>query len=151
MSKISIKGVLFGGIVDVVMSFILGLPFTFYAMSRLNLSHLSSTQQEAAITTAIHSNVPLYASQLLTGLLCSVLGGYVAAWLAKRDELLNGALSSFLCVGLGIYMLATGNDSTPHWLQAFMFIASPSLALLGGFLMLCWRHKRGRDLRLAAS
>jgi uncharacterized membrane protein YfcA len=151
MSKVSAKGVLIGGIVDVVTSFVLGFPFTIYAMSKLDLSHLSSAQMQTALTTAIHNNVPLYAAQLLVGLACSVLGGYVAARLAKREELLNGALSSFICVVLGVYMVASGNDSTPHWLQALMFIASPALALLGGYLMQRSRRKHTRERTLTAS
>jgi hypothetical protein len=43
-----------------------------------------------------HATPWLYGAQLLVGLACSVLGGYVAAWLAKHDELLNRTLSAFL-------------------------------------------------------
>ena len=78
---------------------------------------------------------------LLVGLACSVLGGYVAAWLAKHDELLNGGLSSFLCVGLGIYTMASGKDSDAMWVQILMLIASPILALIGGILMRLQRRK----------
>jgi hypothetical protein len=39
MGKVSIKGVLVGGIVDVVTSVVLGLPFAIYAMSKVDLSH----------------------------------------------------------------------------------------------------------------
>lgn len=48
--------------------------------------------------------------QLLLGALCSVLGGYVAARLAARSELVNGALSAFLCIAFGLYALATRPD-----------------------------------------
>jgi uncharacterized membrane protein YfcA len=110
MSKVSVKGVLIGGIVDIVTSVVLGLPFALYAMLKVDLSHTPNAQASAAVTAAIHANVPLYVAQLLVGLACSVLGGYVAAWLAKHDELLNGGLSSVLCVAGGIYVLATGKD-----------------------------------------
>jgi len=39
----------------------------------------------------------------------SVLGGYVSARIAKHDELLNGALSSILCVGGGTYAVISGS------------------------------------------
>jgi uncharacterized membrane protein YfcA len=118
-----------------------------YVMLRLDLSHLSSAQAKAAIATAIQNNVPLYTTQLLIGLACSVLGGYVAARLARREELLNGALSSFLCVALGVYMVASGNDSTPHWLQVLMFVASPASALFGGYLVQRSRQKYVNHLK----
>jgi len=38
MSRVSVKGVLIGGVVDVVSSVVLGLPFAFYAMSKIDLS-----------------------------------------------------------------------------------------------------------------
>jgi hypothetical protein len=90
----------------------------------------------------IHGNVPLYVGQLLVGLACSVLGGYVAAWLAKHDELLNGGLSCFLCVALGIYTMASGKDSNALWVQILMLLASPALALFGGDLMRRQRQRR---------
>lgn len=133
--RVSIKGVLIGGVVDVVTSGMLGVPFVIYAMSRIDLSHTPSSQVSKAVTNFIHASPALHSGELLVGLICSVLGGYVAAWLAKRDELLNGGLSSFLCVALGIYAITTGKDSNPHWLQFCLLAASPLAAALGGELM----------------
>jgi len=144
MRKISVKGVLIGGIVDIVSSVVLGLPFALYTALKVDLSHIPTSQASTAVTAAIHGNVPLYVAQLLVGLACSVLGGYVAAWLAKHDELLNGGLSSVLCVAGGIYVLATGKDTNPHWLQALLLVASPLLAILGGNLMRRLRLRRSR-------
>ena len=77
MGKISIKGVLIGGIVDIVASVILGLPFALYALTKADLSNPLSVRTTAEVVAAIHGNVPLYVPQLLVGLSCSVLGGYV--------------------------------------------------------------------------
>jgi uncharacterized membrane protein YfcA len=140
MRRISVKGVLIGGIVDIVASVVLGLPFALYVMLKVDLSHTPNAQASAAVTAAIHGNVPMYVAQLLVGLACSVLGGYVAAWLAKHDELLNGALSSVRCVALSIYTFSTGKDSNPQWLQVLLLVGSPLLALLGGDLMR--RHRQ---------
>ncbi len=65
----------------------------------------------------------------------SVLGGYIGALIAKHDELLNGALSSFLCVLSGVYALFTG--SHPVYLillEILALIISPLLGMLGGYL-----------------
>lgn len=131
----SVKGVLIGSIVDVTASVVLGLPFAIYAAAKVDLSSMSRTGASAAVTAAIHANVPLYVCQLLVGFACSVLGGYVAAWLTKHDELLNGGLSSFLCVTLGIYAMASGKDSNALWVQMLLLVASPAFALVGGELM----------------
>ena len=142
MGKVSVKGVLIGGIVDVVASVVLGLPFAFYTMSKLDLSNTPKEGIESTVTAAIHGNVPLYVGQLLVGLACSVLGGYVAAWLAKHDELLNGGLSAFLCVALDIYTVASGKDSNTLLVQILLIVASPLMALLGGDLMRRLRRSR---------
>ena len=136
MGKVSVKGVLVGGTVDVVTSMLLGIPFALYARTTLNLSHIPRGQVGIAVAAVIRGSAPLYIGELLTGLTCSALGGYVAAWLAGHDELLNGALSAFLCVSQGIYSLASGKDSHPLLLQVLMFVSSPALGLLGGYLRL---------------
>jgi len=76
---------------------------------------------------------------------CSVLGGYIAARLAKHDELLNGLLSSFLCVSLAVYTIASGKDTNTLWVQIFLLVASPAFALLGGDLMRRQRQHRVRS------
>ena len=142
MTRVSFIGVLVGGIADVLGSIVLGLPFAVYTVSRLDLSNTPRDQVGAAVTAAIHENVPLYVAQLLVGPACSFMGGFVAAWLAKRHELLNGGLSSIFCVALGVYGVSTGKDSNPHWLQALFFVAGPLLAVLGGDLMRRLRRSR---------
>jgi len=142
--KLSLKGVLVGGLVDIAASVLFGLPFAIYEMTKVDLSHTPSAQASTALTHAIRSNVPLYIGQLLVGLACSVLGGYVAAWLAKHDELLNGFFSSFLCVALGIYTMVSGKDSNALWVQMLLLLASPALGLVGGDLMRRLRLRRSR-------
>jgi hypothetical protein len=143
MRKVSIKGVFIGGIVDVVSSIVLGLPFGFYAMSKVDLSNIPKDQKSAALAVVVHQDFPLYLGELVVGLLCSVPGGYVAAWLAKHDELLNGGLSSFLCVFLGIYTMVSGKDPSALWVQTLLLLASPVFALIGGELMRRQRLRRG--------
>ncbi len=83
--------------------------------------------------TALHANPILYASQLAIGFACSILGGYVAARLAGREELLNGALSSWLCISFGVYGFFAGS-AHDYPLEIGGFIASPAAGLLGGYL-----------------
>ena len=146
MGKVSIKGVAIGGVVDVVGSALLGFPIILYAMSKVDFLSMPDAQRSAAITAVVHRSVFLYGGELVAGLACSVLGGYVAGWLAKHDELLNGGLSSFLCVAIGILMMLLGKGSDPVLVQVLMLLASPVLAVLGGELM-----RRQRQRRLLAA
>jgi hypothetical protein len=134
MKKVSILGVLVGSVTDVSTSFILGIPFGIYALSKVDLAHTPKDQLQSAITAAMHANAMLYWAQLSVGLFCSILGGFVAASIAKRMELLNGALSSFLCVGLGIFTVIAGKGFDPIIVQILLLISSPLMGLLGGYL-----------------
>ena len=46
-----------------------------------------------------------------------MLGGYVSARIAARDEVLNGALASILCIGFGIYAVVKGTG-TCGWIYS---------------------------------
>ena len=135
MNKISVKGVVVGGVISIVATMVLTIPLIVYLIA----TELSSTLKDplqAAIMAAIRANPLLYGLQSLIGLACSVLGGYMAARVAKHDELLNGLLASFLPVALGVYSLATGKNSGPLLLPVLLLIASPLCSRLGGHLRL---------------
>jgi len=57
--KVSIKGVLIGGIVDIVTSVVFGMPFGLYAASKVDLARIPKDQVEAAISAAMRGNVLL--------------------------------------------------------------------------------------------
>jgi fructose-specific phosphotransferase system IIC component len=129
--KVSFRGVVVGGIVDVVASGLLGVPLVIYVMVKHDLFH--SPASSAAIASAVHASGWLYGFQLTIGLSCSVLGGYIAASIAKHDELLNGLLSSFLCTAIGVYSIFSGKASESVRAQTLLLIASPAFAFLGGY------------------
>lgn len=146
--KLSILGVLVGGLVDVSSSFILGLTVAVYVALKVPLEQRVGPQANAAVTSAIHGNHLLYFSELLIGLLCSAFGGYVAAAIAKRHERLNGTLSCYLCVSLGIVLLAFHLQHEPLWQQFMLLAASPLMAFIGGDLRF---RQRMRKTSLAAT
>jgi putative membrane protein (TIGR04086 family) len=142
MSKLSIKGVLVGGITDIGATFVLGIPLGIYVVSKLDLAHIPQDKLAAAVSAAMHASVPIYVGQMVIGLGSSMLGGYVAGRLAKHHELLNGAFSSFLCIAVGIYSVFLGKDSHSLLEQVLLFLASPALGLLGGYFSLMQRRSR---------
>ena len=140
--KVSLKGVLIGGIVDILSSSLLAVPFAVYALSKVDLAHTPKDQLGHALAAVSLGTPWLYAMQLLVGLACSVLGGYVAACLAKHDELLNGTLSSLLCLAVGFYSIAFGKDSHALWVQFLMLVAAPICGFFGGYLRVQQRRVR---------
>src|ERR1700751_3922643 len=94
---------------------------------------------------SIRASPFLYGLQSAIGLACSVLGGYVAARVARHDELLNGLLASFLPVVLGIYSLATSEDRGPLLLPLLLLIAGPLCSSLGGHVRLIQLRGRVAD------
>ena len=136
MRKVSVKAVLIGGVADVVFSTVLGIPLGIYVMTSRGILRLPKEQMQAAVESAIHASMGLFAIQLLIGLGCSVLGGYIAARIAKHDELLNGVLASWLCLALGIYSLAAGNRSVPVILGLLLIAITPACYWLGSYLRL---------------
>ncbi|HEX9460512.1 MAG TPA: hypothetical protein VGA84_15275 [Thermoanaerobaculia bacterium] len=134
MAKVSIKGVLLGGILDIVSSMILGIPLVVYAIASANLVNVPKDQLGAAITASIHARPPLYALQLLIGAACTTFGAYMSARIAKHDELLNGFLSSFVCVLTGIYAVASGKDTSSTLTLIGLFALTLASGLFGGYL-----------------
>ena len=122
--RLSIAGVVIGGIIDVFASSVLAVPVVIYLQ----------TKGSAAIAAAIHSSGWLYWLQVAIGFGGSALGGYIAAWIANHDELLNGLLSSFLCIGLALYSILLGKGDQSLFAQILLLATAPAFALFGGFL-----------------
>jgi len=122
--RVSFVGVLIGGITDVFASSVLAIPVVIY---------IQITSQGSA-ASHIQLSGWLYWLQVAIGLGCSALGGFVAAWIAKNDELLNGLLSSFLCTAIGLYSILLGKDSQSLFVRILLFAAAPIFALLGGYV-----------------
>jgi hypothetical protein len=126
--KISIRGVFVGGVVDIVLSVACWTAFSSYEISKIVPSQRIGRHWADPMIAAGHTNLLLH----LAYLVCSMVGGYLAAMIAKGHEHLNGALASWLRVGFGIL----GMLIEPRWLDAFMLVAGPLCAFMGGDLRL---------------
>jgi hypothetical protein len=130
MTRVSFKGVAIGNVVDIVASNVVMMPVMIYFVASAKMGS-QPIAPESVTETLRASNAFLAVSSILGGL-CSILGGYVSARIAKHDEVLNGTLSSILCVGLGIYAIVNG---TGHlWLHLLYLLLSPAFGALGGYL-----------------
>ncbi len=142
-------GVLVGGVVDLIATNILAIPVIFAAadLANADLAGAARDQIVPIITGVLRDHPVLYIAGFVAGALASVLGGYVAARMAKRGHLWNGALSSYLCIGSSIYALVTGAGGTiPLWQHIAFLPLSPALGALGGYIA-AKREEHG-DLRV---
>jgi hypothetical protein len=134
MKRISLKAIVIGGITDLVLTNLLAIPFVAFVVVNAGLTQLPKDQVQSALTTTIHSNGALYAMQILLGLIATGFGGYVAAWIAKHDEVLNGTLASWTCFALSAYSIATGDREMALSMHVGLVLASVSCAAFGGYL-----------------
>ncbi|HLG85195.1 MAG TPA: hypothetical protein VKY22_29715 [Bradyrhizobium sp.] len=137
MKRISLKGVAVGNIVDIVSSSIVGFLVAIYVLMS---SAASVKDMDAANQFVLASGVFWFWSTIL-GSLGSVLGGYIAARIARQDDVLNGALSSILCVGVTVYALVSGGAAGHEALYLVSLPLSPALTAFGGYLS---ARQRGR-------
>jgi hypothetical protein len=129
MSKVSIKAVVIGGIVDVVATMLCMLIAVIYLVNRV-LAHGAS----ATGGTIIAPPPETHAVLVVVAGVCSLFGGYVAGRIAKHHELFNGALSSYLSIVCGLILLPF--DKSPAAVQNLLvaIVTSIILGMLGGYL-----------------
>jgi hypothetical protein len=144
MKKLSLLGILVGGVVDVVSSAVLGVPLAIVAVVSYSTAHAGVPPHD--VTSVMHSSLSLTIGAWLVGGACSVLGGYVAARMAKHDEILNGACSAWLCTASGLLFWKA--DNTPLWQHVILLVVSPLLGAAGGYLF--GRLKRAESPLAAA-
>lgn len=134
--KISIKAIIIGAIIDIIGTNLWALGLIMYLVSiQLVVSGPFLAQQlKGVVNFASHPFI--FILSLLGGIIFSTFAGYIAASIAKRDELIHGALSSFLCVGFGLYGIFQGSSNSSLIIQLLGFFVSPLLGLVGGYLRL---------------
>ena len=141
MSRISLKAVFLAGILDIVLTNVLAIPVVVAAAIIVGASKLPQAEQTPALLDAMTRNIGLYVSGMLLGSLASVVAGYVAARIARREPVLNGALSAWLCLASGVYGMLQPNSPIPLWVHVAFLPLSPALGALGGHL---WQMRQRR-------
>jgi hypothetical protein len=140
--KISILGFMAGSITDIVLTNIWGIIICIYIVVHYKLFRTPPAEISAQFTWLFKHDPFIFSANLIVGGCCSVLGGYVGALIAKHDELLNGALSSFFCVLGSIYSLGSGAYNDSLFLAIVSLVISPLLCMLGGYLRLLQRSRK---------
>lgn len=150
MRRVSLKAVLIGGVLDIVLSNLTAIPMLIYAAIRLETWKLPESERGAAMVAALTTDPGLFATGMFVGSLCSIVGGYLAARIAKHDAVLNGAASAWLCVLFGLYSMVAGTDPMPLWAHLLFLPMSPALGAIGGHLWLLRNRPPAGDALTAA-
>jgi len=135
--KISLKGVIIRAVTDVVGSNIWGFGAGIYISWKYQLYSMPVAEQMTRMETLVVQDPVVATLNLLIGGGFTVLGGYIAARIAKHDELLNGTLASFLCV---LFALLAIESTSILWVIVSV-VVNPILALLGGYLR-AWQTRK---------
>jgi len=104
--------------------------FTFFAANSLTSG---ATQDEIlAVAQVIGQNSDYLLASLLLGTFSTVIGGYIAARIAKNLPLFNAFAVGV--VGIAAAILLGGQSESPWWFSAFGYISTIPVAIVGGWL-----------------
>ena len=142
MKRISILGIWIGGMVDIAASNIVSIPLLVIAMFRLGRQPgVSRDAIKAQLLSTLHSDPKLHLIGIALGLCCTILGGYVAARIAKKNELLNGTLASLLGLIVGFF---SSSAAVPLREKIALQILAVLCAFFGGWLRLTQKRRGER-------
>ena len=126
MSSVSIKGIVLGSLFDLVATF----AFTFALGIFLSVQHGGDAEATMlALCSAEWMTVTIVVTSVFT-----VVAGYLAAWIAGRGEVINGTLSAVLSTAIALLMSIGQPSPWPGAVMVMLFILTPLLGLLGGYL-----------------
>lgn len=153
----NILAVLAGAVVDIVSSNITtgcyGVIVAFMSMKTLMDQGLSPVQAQAQLVAQLSSMSTSPIVKIL-GLLCSVLGGYVAGRLAKYHEIKHALATIAVIIGfsllLRLFFKAPETDIA-LWLIVSLYLLEVGADVLGGYLALLQRTPQQPQERTATT
>ncbi len=134
---ISLWAVLAGGLINLVAGKVLGLAalFLWLSMAQGVAPSDAAHPRQAELLLSLRGQPGLAALQWAMGALGSVLGGFAAATLARREEVLNGTLAAWAILFLGVMPVLRGTGAIEHPVQLLAQLAvSLGFCALGGWL-----------------
>ena len=131
MQRFNIRAVVVGSLVMLAIDILTGIAsFAFFAGDSLPSG---PTQDEIlVVANVIGQNSDYLLASLLLGTFSTVLGGYIAARIAKNLPLFNAFAVGV--VGIAAAILLGGQSDSPWWFSAFGYISTIPAAIVGGWL-----------------
>ena len=135
MRKISILALFVGGVVSFFSAAILAIPFGMLATLKVDHAKWASpTLLSEAVRSIILSTPGLYYGGVGIDCACCILGGYLAAVTARRNESLNGLAASLLFVAVEIFGMNQHIDPHPLPVHVLHVLGIVLGSWLGGYL-----------------
>jgi hypothetical protein len=128
VSSISVKGIIVGNLTALLAGVVIGVVLVVMYAAPYALEDFERLEE------SISSGIGMLGVLAFNGI-AALMAGYVAAWVAGKGELINGALSSILAVGSDIYNIVSLADEFVIYDVADLALA-PLLGVLGGYLRL---------------
>jgi len=97
-----------------------------------SLTSGATKEEVVAVGKIIEQNDGYLLSGLLLGTFSTVLGGYVAARVAKSLPLFNAFAVGVIGIATGV--LLGGSGDSPLWFSAIGYISTIPMAIVGGLL-----------------
>src|SRR5215467_9504432 len=135
MRGISVLAIVVGAAADLILTIVLSGLLEVWVYATTDLIHLPREQAQAALAAAMQGATAPHIAQLFLGFACSVLGGVIAASLARERHLLNSVLAGVLITLFNLLLFArgvNGGSALELGLIALTFACYP----LGGALRL---------------
>ena len=121
-SDIKFTAVIIGAVVDNAGTLLL--------MTTLAAALVSTGLSEDEVMVRMKSSNGLLLG-LILGLGCTVMGGFFAGWIAKRAEVLHGALVAIVGMVLSMFFRESG---MPIWFEIAGFVCMLPAGMAGGYL-----------------
>lgn len=134
MKTLNLKAILIGCLVDWLGTLAFDLFFAMSTGMMGMLKGLSLKETELALTEWYHS-LPGIGFSLFCGLGFTLLGGFVAAKIAKAGNLLNSAFVGAVGILLGLILTfeVLPNSEMPKAISFLSILLSIPVSILGGF------------------
>lgn len=132
------KAIFLGFAADFLSSQVFGIAVTIPLAAALAARGLNAQQIEREITVLPAALVFLF----LIGLMSTVIGGFVAAHIAQRDEMKHAAGTGALST-LSAALVILALQQFPLWYNALSLLLVMPCALLGGYI--CAKRPRNED------
>lgn len=129
MHKLSFKGIIVAALLVLVLDTIAGIGMMAF-MGGSAFKEGMTEQQTNDVIAALTLNTNLLLGSVILGTFATIVGGYVAARLAKKEPLLNAGVIGVLGIILGVLLA----ENYPLWFNVLGFVSVLPAALLGGHL-----------------
>lgn len=129
MKRVSFKGIILAALLVLVLNMIAGVVM-FVSMGGSFLRRGMTEQQMSDTINALTLSTNFLLGSVIIGTLVTIVGGYVAARIAKKEPYLNASIIGVLGIVLGVLLA----NNYPLWFNVLGFVMVLPAALLGGHL-----------------